>query len=149
MEHIHQQTIASHYFRSYITKCILFVISKQTNKKKSVISGTTEEDGEKGRRRKYRESFFSPIFAIMAANKLVLEGRVSINAFILGLSVVIIPLIRAWFGHLDWVFDYLTETPGKIAICVHIAVANGLLLIIYRGPLYKVSLMLDELSEFI
>uniref|UniRef100_A0A3Q3XDV3 Protein-S-isoprenylcysteine O-methyltransferase n=1 Tax=Mola mola TaxID=94237 RepID=A0A3Q3XDV3_MOLML len=69
------------------------------------------------------------IFAIMAANKLVLEGRVSINAFIVG----------AWFGHLDWVFDYLTETPGKIAICIHIAVTNGLLLIIYKGPLYKVA----------
>lgn len=75
----------------------------------------------------------------MAGSKLVLEGRVSINAFLLGLSVVVIPLIRTWFGHLDWVFDYLTETPGKIAICIHIAVANGLLLIIYRGPLYKVS----------
>lgn len=75
----------------------------------------------------------------MAASKLVLEGRVSINAFIVGLSVVVIPLIRTWFGHVDWVFDYLTETPGKIAICIYIAVINGLLLIIYRGPLYKVS----------
>lgn len=69
------------------------------------------------------------------AGKLVLEGRVSINAFLLGLSVLAIPLIRTWFGHLDWVYDYLTETPGKIAICLHTAVTNGLLLIIYRGPL--------------
>lgn len=76
----------------------------------------------------------------MAGGKLVLEGRISINAFILGLSVVLIPLIRTWFGHFDWVFDYLTETAGKTAICVHIAVINGLLLIIYRGPLYKVSI---------
>lgn len=76
----------------------------------------------------------------MAASKLVLEGRVSINAFILGLSVVVIPLIRTWFGQLDWVFDYLTDTPGKIVICTHIAVINGLLLIIYRGTLYKVSI---------
>ncbi|XP_040009165.1 protein-S-isoprenylcysteine O-methyltransferase isoform X2 [Xiphias gladius] len=75
----------------------------------------------------------------MAGSKLVLEGRVSVKGFILGLSVVVIPLIRTWFGHLDWVFDYLTETPGKIAICIHIAVINGLLLIIYRGPLYKVA----------
>lgn len=73
------------------------------------------------------------------AGKLVLEGRVSINAFLLGLSVLAVPLIRTWFGHLDWVYDYLTETPGKIAICLHTAVINGLLLIIYRGPLYKVS----------
>ncbi|MED6271489.1 hypothetical protein CHARACLAT_020786 [Characodon lateralis] len=75
----------------------------------------------------------------MAGSKLVLEGRVSIQSFILGLSVVLIPLIRTWFGHLDWVFDYLTETPGKIAICVHIAAINGLLLVIFRGPVYKVS----------
>ncbi|MEQ2219563.1 hypothetical protein XENOCAPTIV_020011 [Xenoophorus captivus] len=73
----------------------------------------------------------------MAGSKLVLEGRVSIQSFILGLSVVLIPLIRTWFGHLDWVFDYLTETPGKIAICVHIAAINGLLLVIFRGPVYK------------
>ncbi|XP_032375768.1 LOW QUALITY PROTEIN: protein-S-isoprenylcysteine O-methyltransferase [Etheostoma spectabile] len=75
----------------------------------------------------------------MAGSKLVLEGRVSVKAFILGLSVVVIPLIRTWFGHIDWVFDNLTETPGKIVICVHVAVANGLLLIAYRGPLYKVA----------
>ncbi|XP_074538498.1 protein-S-isoprenylcysteine O-methyltransferase [Halichoeres trimaculatus] len=75
----------------------------------------------------------------MAGCKLVLEGRVSINAFLLGLTVLIIPLIRTFFGQLDWVFDYLTETPGKVAICVHIAVVNGLLLTIYRGPIYKVA----------
>ncbi|XP_061591580.1 protein-S-isoprenylcysteine O-methyltransferase [Cololabis saira] len=75
----------------------------------------------------------------MAGSKLLLEGRVSVKAFLLGLSVVLIPLIRTWFGHLDWVFDYLTETPGKIAICVYIAVINGLLLLTYRGPLYKVA----------
>ncbi|XP_019746388.1 protein-S-isoprenylcysteine O-methyltransferase [Hippocampus comes] len=75
----------------------------------------------------------------MAGSKLVLEGTVSLKSFILGLSVVIIPLVRSCFGHLDWVFDYLTETPGKIAICLHIAVINGLLLLICRGPLYKVA----------
>uniref|UniRef100_A0A8C8DVR1 Large ribosomal subunit protein eL22 n=1 Tax=Oryzias sinensis TaxID=183150 RepID=A0A8C8DVR1_9TELE len=73
----------------------------------------------------------------MAGSKLVLEGRVSIKSFLLGLSVLVIPLIRTTFGHLDWVFDYLTETSGKIVICVHIAVINGLLLLIYRGPVYK------------
>ena len=75
----------------------------------------------------------------MAGSKLSLEGSVSVRCFLLGLSVVIIPLIRTWFGHLDWVFDHLTETPGKIAICVHVAVMNGLLLVLYRGPLYKVN----------
>ncbi|XP_054654366.1 protein-S-isoprenylcysteine O-methyltransferase [Dunckerocampus dactyliophorus] len=75
----------------------------------------------------------------MAGSKLVLEGRVSVRSFLLGLSVVIIPLIRSFYGHLDWVFDYLTETRGKIAICLHIAIVNGLLLVICRGPLYKVA----------
>ncbi|KAM6924554.1 protein-S-isoprenylcysteine O-methyltransferase [Xenentodon cancila] len=75
----------------------------------------------------------------MAGSKLLLEGGVSIKAFLLGLSVVLIPLVRTWFGHLDWVFDYLTETPGKVAICVHVAVINGLLLLTYGGPLYKVA----------
>lgn len=74
----------------------------------------------------------------MAGSKLVLEGRISIKCFILGLSVVLIPIIKTLFGHIDLVFDYLTETRGKIAICIHIAVINGLLLIIYKGPLYKV-----------
>uniref|UniRef100_A0A3B4ES75 Protein-S-isoprenylcysteine O-methyltransferase n=1 Tax=Pundamilia nyererei TaxID=303518 RepID=A0A3B4ES75_9CICH len=41
--------------------------------------------------------------SIMAGSKLVLEARVSINGFILGLSVVVIPLIRTWFGRHDWV----------------------------------------------
>lgn len=80
----------------------------------------------------------------MAGSRLVLEGRVSIKTFILGLSVIVIPLIRTWFGHFDWVFDYLTETSGKIVICIHVAVINGLLLIVYKGPLYKVSVDVRE-----
>lgn len=86
-----------------------------------------------------RDISFHPSTSIMAGSKLVLEGRVSIYGFILGLSVVVIPLIRTWFGRHDWVFDYLTETPGKMAFSFHIAVINGLLLLIYRGPLYKVG----------
>lgn len=84
----------------------------------------------------------------MAASKLGLEGRVSISAFLAGLSVIIIPLIRTWFGHVDWVFDYLTEMPGKIAICVQVAVVNGLLLLLYRGPVYKVSFHGNTLCAF-
>ena len=76
----------------------------------------------------------------MAGRKLVLEGEISIKSFILGLSVLIIPLIRTSFGHIDWVFDYLTGTPGKVVIAVYIAVTNGLLLVVYKGPLYKVRL---------
>ncbi|CAF87737.1 unnamed protein product, partial [Tetraodon nigroviridis] len=63
--------------------------------------------------------------------------RVSLNAFLLGLSVLAVPLIRTCFGHLDWVYDYLTETPGKAAVCAHTAIYNGLLLLLYRGPLYQ------------
>lgn len=88
---------------------------------------------------KYRETWAHDGTSIMAGSKLVLEGRVSVKAFVLGLGVVLIPLLRTWFGHLDWVFDYLTETPGKIAVCVYVAAVNGLLLVIYRGPLYKVT----------
>ncbi|CAF92713.1 unnamed protein product [Tetraodon nigroviridis] len=58
------------------------------------------------------------------AGKLVLEGRVSLNAFLLGLSVLAVPLIRTCFGHLDWVYDYLTETPGKAAVCAHTQMVN-------------------------
>ena len=79
--------------------------------------------------------------SIMAGRKLVLEGEISIKSFILGLSVLIIPLIRTSFGHIDWVFDYLTGTPGKIVIAIYIAVINGLLLVVYKGPLYKVRLI--------
>lgn len=50
-----------------------------------------------------------------------------------------VPLIRTCFGHLDWVYDYLTETPGKVAVCAHTAAINGLLLLLYRGPLYQVG----------
>lgn len=84
----------------------------------------------------------------MAASKLGLEGRVSIGAFLAGLSVIIIPLIRTWFGHIDWVFDHLTEMPGKVAICMQVAVVNGLLLLLYRGPVYKVSFRGNTLACF-
>lgn len=84
----------------------------------------------------------------MAASKLVLEGRVSISAFLAGLSVILIPLFRTWFGHVDWVFDYLTETPGKVAICLQVLVVNGLLLLLYRGPVYRVRAALDNMTGF-
>ncbi|XP_036389543.1 protein-S-isoprenylcysteine O-methyltransferase [Megalops cyprinoides] len=75
----------------------------------------------------------------MAGSKLVLEGRVSIKSFILGLGFVLIPFIVSVGSDIDWVFDCLTGIRGKIAIAVYIAVANGLLLLIYKGPLYQVA----------
>ncbi|XP_064154019.1 protein-S-isoprenylcysteine O-methyltransferase isoform X1 [Anguilla rostrata] len=75
----------------------------------------------------------------MAGSKLVLEGRVSITSFILGFAFMIIPLIVSLGSHIEWVFDYLTGIRGKIAIALYIAVANGFLLLIYKGPLYQVA----------
>ncbi|KAG5282205.1 hypothetical protein AALO_G00053430 [Alosa alosa] len=75
----------------------------------------------------------------MAGNKLVLEGKISIISFICGLGVVFIPLIAIVASDIDWVFDYLTGFNGKIATLVYITVINGFLLLIYKGPLYKVA----------
>ncbi|KAI5612300.1 protein-S-isoprenylcysteine O-methyltransferase [Silurus asotus] len=75
----------------------------------------------------------------MAGSKLVLEGRISITSFLLGHGVIIIPLLVKFGSHIDWVFDYLTGVNGKIAIAVYITVINGFLLILYKGPLYKVA----------
>lgn len=89
---------------------------------------------------RYRDTSFAILaVANMAGSKLVLEAEISIKCFILGLSVLIIPSIRKAFGHVDLVFDYLTGTPGKIVISLYIAVINGLLLTVYKGPLYKVT----------
>ncbi|XP_028849642.1 protein-S-isoprenylcysteine O-methyltransferase [Denticeps clupeoides] len=75
----------------------------------------------------------------MAGSKLVLEGRVSIFSFLCGLGVIIIPFVAAAAGHVDWIFDYLTGVNGKVAVILHLTVINGFLLLIYKGPLYKVA----------
>lgn len=81
----------------------------------------------------------------MAGSKLVLEGRISIISFISGLGVIIIPLLVKFGAHIDWIFDYLTDVNGKIAIAAYITVINGFLLIIYKGPLYKVRLRVTRM----
>lgn len=81
----------------------------------------------------------------MAGSKLVLEGRISIISFISGLGVIIIPLLVKFGAHIDWIFDYLTDVNGKIAIALYITVINGFLLIIYKGPLYKVRLRVNRM----
>lgn len=68
----------------------------------------------------------------------MLEGKISIICFFCGLGVVLIPFIAAVASHIDWVFDYLTGFNGKVATLVYITVINGFLLLIYKGPLYKV-----------
>ncbi|XP_017565373.1 protein-S-isoprenylcysteine O-methyltransferase [Pygocentrus nattereri] len=75
----------------------------------------------------------------MAGSKLVLEGRISIISFLSGLGVIIIPLLVKFGSHIDWIFDYLTDVNGKIAIAVYLTVINGILLLIYKGPLYRVA----------
>ncbi|MBN3323304.1 ICMT methyltransferase, partial [Atractosteus spatula] len=75
----------------------------------------------------------------MAGSKFVLEGRVSLISFVLGLCVVLIPLFAEAGAHVEWAQDVLNGLNGKIAIVVYIAVVNGLLLILYKGPLYKVA----------
>ncbi|KAG7264348.1 hypothetical protein CRUP_020873 [Coryphaenoides rupestris] len=75
----------------------------------------------------------------MAGGRLVLEAEISIKSFMLGLGVLVIPSTRTAFPHVDLVRDYLTGTPGKVVISLYVAVINGLLLSVYRGPLYKVA----------
>ncbi|MBN3306774.1 ICMT methyltransferase, partial [Amia calva] len=75
----------------------------------------------------------------MAGEKFVLEGRVSLTSFGLGLGAVLLPVLAAAGSHIDWVQHYLTGTHGKIAITVCIAAVNGALLLLHRGPLYKVA----------
>lgn len=74
----------------------------------------------------------------MAGKKLELEGKICIICFFCGLGVLFVPLIASVASNIDWVFDYLTGFNGKIASLVYITVINGFLLLIYKGPLYKV-----------
>ncbi|XP_012676322.1 protein-S-isoprenylcysteine O-methyltransferase [Clupea harengus] len=75
----------------------------------------------------------------MAGKKLELEGKICIICFFCGLGVLFVPLIASVASNIDWVFDYLTGFNGKIASLVYITVINGFLLLIYKGPLYKVA----------
>ncbi|XP_063064494.1 protein-S-isoprenylcysteine O-methyltransferase [Engraulis encrasicolus] len=75
----------------------------------------------------------------MAGNKLVLEGKTSIISFFCGLGVLLIPFLTTVAPHIDWVLEYLTGSNGKIASVVYLTVINGFLLLIYKGPLYKVA----------
>ncbi|XP_061076511.1 protein-S-isoprenylcysteine O-methyltransferase-like [Conger conger] len=75
----------------------------------------------------------------MAGNRTVLEGRVSIKCFILGFCVVLIPIISSVAARVALASDYLTGTWGKIAIAVYLVVINGLVLVLYKGPIYKVA----------
>ncbi|XP_064162182.1 protein-S-isoprenylcysteine O-methyltransferase-like [Anguilla rostrata] len=75
----------------------------------------------------------------MAGSKTVLEGRVSIKSFILGFCVILIPIISSLTSHVSWVSDYLTGAGGKVTIAVYLVVINSFLLVVYKGPIYKVA----------
>ncbi|XP_048873027.1 protein-S-isoprenylcysteine O-methyltransferase isoform X2 [Brienomyrus brachyistius] len=94
---------------------------------------------DSGKFRKDRDASAERSVTNMAGNKLVLEGRISITSFFLGIGVVLIPLLTSLGSHIGWVFEYFSGIRGKIAIAVYIGVVQGLLLIIYKGPLYKVA----------
>lgn len=69
---------------------------------------------------------------------MVLEGKTSIISFFCGLGVLLIPFLTTVAPHIEWVLEYLTGSNGKIASVVYLTVINGFLLLIYKGPLYKV-----------
>ncbi|XP_068096624.1 protein-S-isoprenylcysteine O-methyltransferase [Hyperolius riggenbachi] len=74
----------------------------------------------------------------MAEERLVEEGRVSVVSFLLGLSVIFLPLLNARFtefGH-----SILGSTEGRIVLAVYVALLYGILLLLYRGQLYQVAI---------
>ncbi|KPP73382.1 protein-S-isoprenylcysteine O-methyltransferase-like [Scleropages formosus] len=76
----------------------------------------------------------------MAVVRLVLEGRVSVISFVLGLLVVFIPLLISLVSHINWSFDGFAGIRAKVAVAVYLAVVNVLLLFLYTGAVYKVAL---------
>uniref|UniRef100_A0A8C5WHA2 Protein-S-isoprenylcysteine O-methyltransferase n=1 Tax=Leptobrachium leishanense TaxID=445787 RepID=A0A8C5WHA2_9ANUR len=74
----------------------------------------------------------------MAGGSLVREGKVSLFSFLLGLSVICLPVLTSRFTEPDQVL--LATTPGRMALVVFVAALNGLLLLLYRGLLYQVAI---------
>ncbi|XP_043919515.1 protein-S-isoprenylcysteine O-methyltransferase [Protopterus annectens] len=69
--------------------------------------------------------------------KLVPEGKVSLIAFTLGLSVILLPSVARMVSSTE---SLLTGTRGRIVLVVHIAGLNGLLLLLFRAHLYQVAI---------
>ncbi|KAG8434240.1 hypothetical protein GDO86_012567 [Hymenochirus boettgeri] len=74
----------------------------------------------------------------MAGVRLLLEGRVSIVSFTLGLSVVSLPALSSRFTEPEQTL--LSDAPGRIALIVFIATLNGLLLLLYRAQHYQIAI---------
>ncbi|KAM4702736.1 protein-S-isoprenylcysteine O-methyltransferase [Rhinophrynus dorsalis] len=74
----------------------------------------------------------------MAGVRLVREGRVSLVSFLLGASVICLPLITSWVTEPGQTL--LAATPGRVALVVFIAAVNGLLLLLYRAQLYQIAI---------
>ncbi|RXM90502.1 Protein-S-isoprenylcysteine O-methyltransferase [Acipenser ruthenus] len=75
----------------------------------------------------------------MAGIKFVPEGRASVYSFVLGLGAVCIPLLSAAGSDIAWVQTLLPGIRTKLAIAVYVASVNGLLLVLYKGPVYQVA----------
>ncbi|KAL4622524.1 protein-S-isoprenylcysteine O-methyltransferase-like [Arapaima gigas] len=75
----------------------------------------------------------------MAVGRLVLEGRVSVVGFNLGLLVVFTPVLTSVASHMNWAFDGFAGIRGKVAVAVYLAVVNGMLLCLYKGAVYQVA----------
>ncbi|XP_048879979.1 protein-S-isoprenylcysteine O-methyltransferase-like [Brienomyrus brachyistius] len=67
----------------------------------------------------------------MAGGELVLEGRVSVTGFVLGLAVVFIPVLTS----VD-----VTGTGGKGILAIYLGVVNATLLVLYNGHIHKVAM---------
>ncbi|MGH0185660.1 UNVERIFIED_CONTAM: hypothetical protein FKN15_018432 [Acipenser sinensis] len=75
----------------------------------------------------------------MAGVKFVPEGRASVFSFVLGLGAICIPLLSAAGSDIAWVQTLLLGIRTKIAIAVYVTSVNGLLLVLYKGPVYQVA----------
>ncbi|KAM9299134.1 protein-S-isoprenylcysteine O-methyltransferase [Gastrophryne carolinensis] len=74
----------------------------------------------------------------MAGTRLVVEGRASVVSFLLGLSVIFLPLLSARYTEAGG--SLLGSTEGRIALAVYVALLNGVLLLLYRAHVYQVAI---------
>ncbi|KAG9482001.1 hypothetical protein GDO78_010954 [Eleutherodactylus coqui] len=74
----------------------------------------------------------------MAGVGLVVEGRVSVFSFVLGVSVISLPFITSRYTEPGQTL--LGSSPGRITLLVFVALMNGVLLLLYRAPFYQVAI---------
>ncbi|XP_053546370.1 protein-S-isoprenylcysteine O-methyltransferase [Bombina bombina] len=74
----------------------------------------------------------------MAGQKLVQEGRSSVVSFLLGASVLFLPLLTSRVTEPGQTL--MAAERGRIALVIFIAVINACLLLLYRDHLYQVAI---------